>query len=468
MREFRQKQGRAGERYWRIEVKGDKVLTEWGAIKNGEHSKHGATGDIPGPKGKEGTKGYYTAEANAKFNADRLIRKKKEEGYVELGDEAGVASKIDFGKPLPKNLAFSKPKNSMDTARMVKLADKEGVVFTRKVNGMAAIVYVNKDGDITIYSRRMEDVTEKFPHIVKEINALGVPSKTILLAEAFMGKGNDKDDFNMMQQIMNAKPDHALAVQKKLGKAHFYVYRAPFWMGQNLEDEMNNCEYLELLEYLFHDHRYDMQYIHHLEVFWGEVEDAKKIALKKGYEGWVAYQTTGELKGRGFSFHGKPDRPSCVWKVKYHSEDDFCARWDPKRTMGGGHCKNGCQCADSKQVQKSVTTGKCAVCGGKMVGDGTFGSGKHTGQVGTFSLYQYTPKGVPVYICEVGTGLSDEQKEQLADVVHYPLCVRIIYDDRRYRAKGDDSNALQFPRVDEIREDKEPSECVNPELVTSS
>lgn len=103
-----------------------------------------------------------------------------------------------------------------------------------------------------------------------------------------------------------------------------------------------------------------------------------------------------------------------------------------------------------------------------MVGDGTFGSGKHSGQVGTVSLYQFTPKGVPVYICEVGTGFSDEQKEQLADVAAYPLCLQIKFDDRRYRANGDDSNALQFPRVDEIREDKEPLECVNPDLVTKT
>jgi ATP-dependent DNA ligase len=103
-----------------------------------------------------------------------------------------------------------------------------------------------------------------------------------------------------------------------------------------------------------------------------------------------------------------------------------------------------------------------------MVGDGTFGSGKHLGQVGTLSLYQFTPKGVPVYICEVGTGLTDQQKRDLADGTLYPICVKVVYNDRRYVSQGNNTNALQFPRVVELRTDKGPSECVNPELVTSS
>lgn len=466
MLELRQKHGRAGERYWKIEVRGDAVITEWGALKDGELNKHGATKDIPGPKGKEGTKSYYTAEKNAEFNADRLIRKKREEGYVEPGEEESV-SVIDFTKPLPKNLAFSKPKNSMDPKRMLKIANTpdDAVLFTRKVNGMAAIIYLNANREITIYSRRLEDVTEKFPHLVRELKSAGALKESIILVESFMGEGNSKEDFNKMQQIMNAKTDHALAVQKDLGPAHFYVYRVPFWGGAFVEGDMINVDYIEWLEDFLHG--ISTKYLHPLEVQWGTIEEAETVAKERGYEGWVAYQANGKLKDYSYSFHGKPNRPSCVWKVKYSQEDDFSARWDPKRTMSGGHCKKGCQYKDHKQVQVSGSSGTCVICGSRMVGDGTLGSGKHSGQVGTLSLYQNTPKGVPVYICEVGTGMTDAQKKELADPTLYPLCVRVIFDDRRYRANGDDSNALLFPRLDEIREDKEPSECVNEELTLS-
>lgn len=466
MHEFRQKQGRAGERYWRIAVKGDKILTEWGSInKQGEHSKHGATADIPGPKGKEGTKAYYTAEENAVFNAERLIRKKKEEGYVELGSKVRAAKTIDFTKPLPKNLAFSKPQNSIAPQKLSKI--EAVAIFTRKVNGMAAIIYSDCDGVISIYSRRMEDCTAKFPHALDDLQRMRLPKRTILLAEAYMGQGNSKEDFNKMQMIMNAKPKHALAMQEQHGLVNFYIYRMPIWRGVPAEETSTNEEWIEQLENMLGDAVLKTNHFEVLDTFWGFAERAKEIALKRGYEGWVVYQGDASMGDKSFSFHGKPDRPNCCWKVKYHSEDDFCARWDPKRELGGGHCKNGCQYTDNKQVQRSTTTGKCAVCGGRMVGDGTFGSGKHTGQVGTLSLYQYTPKGIPVYICEVGGGMTDEEKEKMADLVLYPLTVQVIYDDRRYRSKGDDSNALVFPRVGMFREDKEPRECVNEELATS-
>lgn len=467
MLEFRQKQGRAGERYWRIAVKGDKIFTEWGSIdKQGAHSKHGATTDIPGPKGKEGTKAYYTAEENAVFNAERLIRKKKEEGYVELGAEASSANEIDFRKPLPKNLAFSKPQNSIEPEKLAKI--KSVAIFTRKVNGMAAIIYSDCDGVFSIYSRRMEDCTSKFPHAIEDLQRMKIPKSTILLAEAFMGSGDTKEDFNKMQSIMNAKTKHALAMQEQLGPVNFYIYRLPVWRGVPIEQTSTNAEWIEQMENLLGDRVLRTNYFSLLETFRGGIDKAKEIALKQGYEGWVVYQGDGTMGDKSFSFHGKPDRPNCCWKVKYHSEDDFCARWDPKREVSGGHCKNGCQYDDHKQVQKCNTTGHCPKCGKKLVGDGTFGSGKHSGVVGTLSLYQYTPSGVPVYICEVGTGMTDEERAELADVTKYPLTVQVIYDDRRYRSKGDSSNALLFPRVGRIREDKEPRECVNEELVTSS
>ena len=471
MREFRQLGGRTGERYWRVTVDGNQVITEWGGVKKDGagvdlYRSHGTTTDGPGEKGKKGTKGYFTPEKNAQFNADRLIRKKMEEGYVELGSESSAASEIDWEKPLPKNLAFSKPVNSIKPEKLQGLEEQDELVFTWKVNGMAAIIYVNAFGDITIYSRRMEDVTENFAHVIPDLKRMKVPPKSILLPEAYMGEGKTKDDFNMMQSIMNADPPHALEMQAEMGNARFYIYRVPFWGGNHLESG-DNVFWMRSMDELLWDACSRSKYFTLLEAHACTIEEAKYRAMNHSLEGWVVYKKSGSLGELGYSFHGKPNRPACAWKVKYQFEDDFSARWDPKRNMGGGHCKSGCQYKDLKQVQKTITLGKCAICGGKLVGDGTFGSGKHMGQIGTVSLYQIAPGGVPVYICEVGTGFSDEQKKNLADPVLFPLCLQIKYDDRRYRSKGDDSNALMIPRVISIREDKDPTECVNEELVTS-
>lgn len=458
MREFRQTNGRTGERYWKVwfEAKPGKephiVGSEWGAIVGGGKKVHGATKDIPGPKGKEGTKAYMNGSDNAAFHMDRMIRKKVEEGYVEVGinglplhvDPLVVnedPNHLDLDAPLPKRLCFSKPRNRITPKTLSELDEAGALIHTRKINGMMVIAHIRTQS-VDLYSRRMENLTAHFPHLVEALQ--DYPKRSIMLFEAFMGKGNSKKDLLSVQSVMRSKWERAIQLQTDSGWMKFYLFRVPFWKGEHLEGIQTNQELLYNIEDIFTDRFLGFDYealgipsvprfLYPLQILENSVSSAASIAENKGFEGWVSYVRHEKLGDYSYSLHGKPDRPSSCFKLKTAETDDFAAYWDPDGKKGMVH--------------------------------GSWGTGKNMGRVGTLSLYQWTADGKLVYISEVGSGLTDQMREELADIDLYPLVAEVKYDDRSYVTTGDKTNALHLPRVVRFREDKSPEECISEDLI---
>jgi len=452
MREFRQQHGRSGERYWLLGYEAapgkpiETITTEWGAIVDGKRKSHGKTKDRPGPKGKPGTKAYMTAEENACFNADRLIRKKLEEGYVETGLDGrpmlgGTADEINHSQPLPKNLCFSKPRNSVPIAFAEKLEKAGDLLLTRKINGMMVAAHIDAEGEPHLYSRRMDDVTEVFPHLVRALGPQGMkfPAASVLLFEAFSGEGNTQDEFETVQSVMRSKPARAISLQEENGWIKFYLFRIPVWKGAHLE-QSNTCEtQCHLIENTFSDKfmeerntAVEGRFLFAIDNVELPLADAMFHAEKYGWEGFVAYQRSAVMGSYSFSFHGKPDRPSCCFKIKPVYEDDFVVFWEPAK-------------------------------GTKEMPRGSYGSGKNSETVGTISLYQYNQAGKLIYICEC-SGFTEEDREYLEKAIDYPAVAQVEYTNRSYVSKGRKSNALQFPRFVRLRTDKKVEECVNGEL----
>lgn len=459
MREFRQKHGRAGERYWAISfeappgVMPEILVTEWGAVKDGTKKQHGKTKDRPGPKGKPGTRAFMSAADNASFNMDRLIRKKIEEGYIEagldgrplLGGAVGIPQHnidpvVAFNAPLPKNLCFSKPKNTVSEKFIAKLEADNNLILTRKVNGMMIIAQIMVDGTSRLYTRRMDDITAHFPHLTTALRGMEIPPESILLFEAFMGEGNKKKDLLRVQSVMRSKPDRAIELQERTEWMKFYLIRVPFWEGNHMEG-LFSCEHLchfienacadRFLNY--EDKAVGERFLFVLENFEGTVAEAREAAERYGYEGWVGYKRRDLLGDYSFSFHGKPDRPSCCFKMKAEYEDDFIAYFDPQ-------------------------------VGTKKHPMGSMGSGKNSGLLGTLSLYQMSPDlNTHVYICEVGSGFTDEQRREMTEA-EYPMVVTVKYTSRQYISDGEATNALEFPRFDQVHPDKDHTEVYNSKL----
>jgi hypothetical protein len=335
------------------------------------------------------------------------------------------------------------------------LEKADDLVLTRKYNGATVIAHMDKEGEAHLYSRRMDDLSWHFPHLTAALNkgGMAMPPESILLFEAFMGEGNTQDEFEAMQSVMRSKAVRAQGLQDgsvepkdlsagavaAMSWAKFYLYRVPIWKGEHLE-EINTCgQQCELIENTFFDRflgsrntLVDGQYLYALENVEVSVAGALDMAKRYGWEGYVAYQKSAKMAGYSFSFHGKPDRPICAFKIKPVHEDDFIAFWEPE--------------AGTKEMPK-----------------GSYGSGKNSSTVGTISLYQYNSAGELVYICEC-SGFNDDDREYLDKAADYPEVVVIEYSNRSYRSKGRKSNALLHPRFDRVRTDKLPDECVNPDL----
>jgi predicted DNA-binding WGR domain protein len=465
MREFRQTHGRSGERYWSISFEAppgqppEVIVTKWGSIKEGAKKQHGETKDRPGPKGKTGTKAFMSASDNACFNMDRLIRRKVEEGYVEVGLDGrpligGVVEKpeytvlplyaegdvIDFSKALPKNMCFSKPKNTVSEKFIAKLEADDNLILTRKVNGMMVICQVTDSGAPRLYTRRMDEITNHFPHLLEALSTMEFPAKSILLFEAFMGEGNEKRDLLRVQSIMRSKYERAIQLQEDDGWMKFYLIRVPVWKGEYLEQTRTCSELCLMIENTFTDRFMDYRrsstkdrFLFTLENFEGSVAEARAEAERNGYEGWVGYKKNATFGKYSFSFHGKPDRPSCCFKMKAEYEDDFIAYFDPEHGL-------------------------------KEFPMGSWGSGKNTGLLGTLSLYQMdTTTNGQVYVCEVGSGFTDKQRKEMTEA-EYPMVVTVKYTSRQYISEGYATNALEFPRFDQIHPDKEYTEVYNPKI----
>lgn len=482
--------GKRSIQIWRSWVEGTSVITQWGMLDG----KMQETIDVPGPKGKPGTKGFVSPEQSARDTIIREITTKSQRGYVLKNEIHGEIknqleqklsdvrqdTSIDFEGPLPQNVAFSKPVNSIDTDRLKKLAaqvDKDGfsvLDWTIKINGMCFVISKDKHGKTWIQNRgKLIVENEKFPHLVKEFDQL-LPKESIMLAEFYVNEGYAAEDFSDMQSIANSLPERAVQMQEKLGLVKAYVFRIPAWRGEFPEGGKACIDWLNFIEGLYdgwtdksleggRQHGFlDTKYVRGIVRFEGTYNEAMECIKREGFEGFVVYLRNKPLGEKAISFLGQPDRPAVCWKVKPIREDDFWGIWEPKGEPA--HCSTKCAVADMAALQEQRRTGKCSVCGKKLQTNGSFGTGKNRERVGSISLYQIDKTGIRQYICEVSGGLSDQQRDEIAKDGLFVGVLQIGYQDRKYLSRGQISNALSHPKILSIREDKDLNECVNPEL----
>jgi ATP-dependent DNA ligase len=445
--EFRNVSNKTGKiRVWRIEVNGDTIVTESGEL-GGQFVQ---TRDVC-PGKNHGRSNYLTPEQDAALEAERLILEKERQGYrrYEEGATEAVLREIDPHLPLPQNLRFYKPDNEISSEMMEKIA-AGAVVFTRKRDGEAMIVRVNGLGEVEIYSRRMylshhlEETpwAERFPHWVEA--AKDLPPNTILLGEAVSDP--DRDDRWRVAQVLKSKTDKAVDLQQER-PVQYYVWDVAMYDGRLLVRDVPALDRFELLfdicekASVFHPIEvYGDEDIRSLASISNDVDtdsisgwanypknwqDAVKAALHRGWEGFVAIDVEAPYGQFAMNFSGKDYRPShASAKIKPEFEDDFVALFDPSS------------------------------------GDGEWGRGKRLSQVGAVSLYQINREGEYMFICKCGGGIDDDFMEKYSSPESYPLVVRVQYATRTYGK----SNALQFPRILEVRSDKDPEECINHRL----
>ena len=480
-REFRQA-GRQHALVWKIRVVGATETTWHGTLDGQLQSTSHTHGGLNPGKSNE-----LSPAQNALAKALRKITLKSRSGYVEYADGRPLVVTSDNeilpGMPLPTNLCFYKPDNSVGTSLMKKARSGEALYF-RKRDGMMYVLRTTED-DVEFYSRRMmpsmdkepeRDWAERFPHIYEEALQMlceGELAPNSLILGEIVADQDGSDNFKRVSEVIKSMTDKALDRQKREGYVQFYPWDVAFWDGQPVVSTHPFSERLGTLQGMVSsssrgflepevftgkdiwddginavletakDEGVELEFRKQLSVYpVARFEDstgairvmeldalARSLAARYGWEGWVVVDPKGIYDKAGFNFRGKADRPrKYCGKLKPVFEDDFIGLWEPDKNVG------------------------------------TWGTGRHQKQVGSLGLYQLDSDDELIFICNCGGGLTDEMKARLTDPDIYPVVVRAEYDSRTYASDGDKTNALRFPRVISLRDDKAPEECINPRL----
>jgi len=413
---------------WTIEVEDATISITWG-LKDGKlQTSKRTVSDC----GVEGHADYLTPEQNAVLVSTRQIVKKKEEGYTDhepvLDADADITDPYTYKyiSSFPKNMCFYKPQNSPKIDHINTLAEDGKLFATYKRDGMMHILHKDDAGTVRFYTRRMDEATARFPHLVEQAE-LTIPPNTILIGEMVLENYEGMyviDDFeNGISRICRSDPEKAVARQKEIGEATYCIFDTVFVDGA-AQDNKTIVERREAItsyldvsrnvmgiddeeprEYVYAKKGfitmcYGFTYVASNRQESPACKSLKNRARDIGMEGYVVWDAEAKLDLQSLvRFNGKPKRPSCVWKLKPKNEDDFIAKFDPDNGVGMWY----------KDTDRSM--------------------------LGKASLYSVRTSE---HVGDVGTGFSMEQRKELVNS-NWPRTWAVEYD--RKTEKGN----LRFP-----------------------
>lgn len=407
-------------------------IQQWSiwVVKKGEsgypevHVEHGQTDgkkqttfDVIKEGVNEGKSNATTAFEQAVLVMERKVTKQLEKGYVEDLNDTDKDSTLDWSKPLPKELCFYKPQNSIEPEKVRKLEKAGRAIYTVKRDGMCHIARMSDFG-AEVYTRRMDLVSGNYPHLMSVFKSL--PKRTILIGELILNaRKKDSENFKLISKICRSDPEESIRKQEEFGKVQFYTFDIAFHKGKDLLTTTTFEKRREILLNVIKD--LDSEYVIASEVISSSHSAAMKVVKQRELEGLVIWDKDGIMgSGRAYTMSGKPDRPNVLWKDKPKREDDFIVRWDPDKEIGD------------------------------------YGKGKNKGRFGKGFIYQLNGSE-EVYLGKCGGGLTDKQRDFYTDTKLFPRVWRIEYD---FAQPG--TGALRFPVFNADRTlqgDKELNEC---------
>ncbi len=471
-RQFRQHHGRQDRLHlWEIWIEGDRVFTRHGLVGGQMQDTN-----YQGKKKNPGKKNEISPELDALYEARRDVRKKWDfNGYDEYVGDTNIDNRNQgltvshLLTHLPGSFCLYKPENNIkDQKKLLAKAEKGEVLYTLKRDGVAKLIVVDFYGNVVIYSRRARrwqdkegpkelpdgtvDTTQpvtlwsaRFPHLVEAVKAMELPPGSMLACELVAPWSMMGDNFPYVSGLTKGYTDRALIDMQTHGLPVLYLWDLPFYNGEDLVKTKPVMDRFSTLMYHWGISQ-DTAAGRHLQAIqslqFPTLEEAEAHARRIGIEGYVVIDKDAIYGDKGWNLKGKPDRPSCVAKLKPRSEDDFVAYWDPAKNIGewgtGRH-----------EANKTVTLPD----GSQVV---------HAG-VGSVALYQYDEKGELVFTANCSGGMDYAFQARLRKE-DFPFVCQVEYVERTYVSDGEKTNALRHPVFLRVREDKKPEECVNVRL----
>jgi len=394
---------KGGQKRWSIWLEKDKktVTVEWGLVGK----KLQTSSDTAGTKGVEGTKSFKDEKVCAQENYLRQIKKKRDEGYREANEKA---DKQNWLMDLDKNFVPAKPHADTAPADLILLDQSKKLIIQRKRDGQRHLALITKAGQVKLYSRRMENMTDNFPLLCGWIACLNLPHGTILDGEIIVDR-NGSDDFRAVATMTKAKPEKAAAREAELGsQVRYMVFDVLYWAGKVVWDKPYEYRYHEII--------------------------LNRIPAKRAV--FAAEQLDGSFK----TLFAKAKKAKWEGLVCWEREEATIVR------NGGTPKRVNCHKAKPVMSTDVIATGF------------EYGSGGMSDTVGALLLAEYDPKtGKLRDAGKCGTGFNAEMRETLRKA-KYPFVIKIEADKQEASAK------FRFAVFMEIHEDKLPTECVGADL----
>jgi len=393
-------------KFLHLKVENDTMSSVWGLIGGKTQSTSNTFSAINPGKANE-----LAPPAAALADFYKKKAQKIKNGYREVKDLNNIdkvtVDVIDFDNP-PTSFCPSKPISKPK-------AFPKNYEFQIKENGMCHYAFIGTNGDIKLFTRRMDNHTAKYPGIVGALSAYRIPSKSVLGIEFVVspGRGNHQENFRHIQKInktdcLNGK----LQNQDQIKATHYQkdhpvrgcVFFAYYINGKELTHVSDSLNYIRTR---FTEINLSTALYRPVIVPVTSVEDAHLFLQSKrgNIEGLVLWDLDDSVH---IGFSGEPKRKA-AYKVKITLETDVVAYdWEE-------------------------------------------GNGKRQGKIGALKIGKYH-NGELVEMGTVGSGITDET----ADPAYwtFPCVIEIKYD-----AQNKNGHFI-FPRISKVHEDKLPEECI--------
>lgn len=407
-----QKSSNGRIKYLKFTLKGKRISREWGLLKGESNSNYYDYKTINLGKVNE-----LSPEQAAEADFYRIISIKEKEGYIptkslkSLPELSEPSDMIDFDK-IPTNLCCSKPTATISKKAIDKLINNNKAKFFIKYNGGCHYIVINKNNKVSIYTRRWDNHTIKYPALVKEIKHKNFMPETMLIVELTIDPLLGLDHMECLAHISEIMKTNTIKgkCKKDQSKALKYqenypVKAAVFGFIYNNGKPCWNKSYKKQWDTI-------QKYIKPLSkkqlLFQPQVanitsgKEAFKLAkkYKKKFEGFIVWDITQSL---AITWNGKPLRRA-AWKIKAKGEIDVIAYE------------------------------------GKV--------GKVAGEYGSLKIGRFNEKNKMIPMGFV-SGLKPKKGETKPEYWNFPCVIEVTYDNI-----FPNTGLLQFGNFNKIHEDK--------------
>ena len=238
-------------------------------------------------------------------------------------------------------------------------ADQQRWAFEVKWDGVRALAYI-KDGQLTLESRNLADITDRYPELGEMAPAIGKSHAVILDGEIVAFDEAGRPSFQRLQARMHLTGKEEIR-QRRAEVPVAYLLFDVLWLDGKSLIELSYVDRRELLAELVEPGPSPWQVApSHV----GEGSAVAHATREQGLEGVVAKRLDSPYE---------PGRRSRLWiKTKNFLRQDF------------------------------------------VIGGWVPGQGGRTGQIGSLMLGYYDDSGVLQYAGKVGTGFTQQELERLA------------------------------------------------------